>query len=281
MRRSWGSARRPKSSRASRLRERIGARGHTYEAQLADGRWLQVNERRTGDGGYVSVGTDITTLKRHEEKLLDSERRLMASVADLRRSRQLLELQARELAVLAERYLEEKANAEFASRAKSEFLANMSHELRTPLNAILGFSEIMQSQVFGALGSERYVEYCDYIRGSGERLLAVITDVLDMSRLDAGQMPIERASFPLADMMTDSLRSILCRRQRETHRGRRGDCTIGALLRRPLGGRAIARDRPAQRGQVHARGGAHQRPASGHRTPLRDDDRRHGLRRSR
>lgn len=188
--------------------ERAGVLGHTYEAQLSDGRWLQVNERRTGDGGYVSVGTDITTLKRHEEQLMDSERRLMASVADLRRHKQMLELQAQELAVLAERYLEEKGNAEKASRAKSEFLANMSHELRTPLNAILGFSEMMQAQVFGALGSERYVEYCKHIRGSGEKLLAVITDVLDMSRLDAGQMEMERSVFPITDVLVDSLRGI-------------------------------------------------------------------------
>ncbi len=187
---------------------RAGVRGHTYEAQLGDGRWLQVNERRTGDGGYVSVGTDITALKKHEEQLMDSERRLMASVADLRRHRQLLELQARELGELAERYLEEKANAEQASRAKSEFLANMSHELRTPLNAILGFSEMMQSQVFGALGSERYVEYCDHIRDGGQRLLSVITDVLDMSRLDAGQMQIERTIFPITDVLVDALRGI-------------------------------------------------------------------------
>lgn len=190
------------------LGARAGAAGHTYEAQLADGRWLQVNERRTGDGGYVSVGTDITSLKRHGEQLMDSERRLMASVADLRRHKHMLELKTQELALLAERYLEEKANAEQASRAKSEFLANMSHELRTPLNAILGFSEMMQAQVFGALGSERYVEYCDYIRGSGEKLLAVITDVLDMSRLDAGQMMIERNSFVMTDVLVDALRGV-------------------------------------------------------------------------
>ena len=69
----------------------------TYEAQLVDGRWLQVNERRTADGGFVSVGTDITSLKAHEEQLLDSERRLLATVADLRRSRQTLEVQAKQL----------------------------------------------------------------------------------------------------------------------------------------------------------------------------------------
>ncbi len=66
----------------------------------------------------------------------------------------------------------------------------------------------MQAQVFGALGSDRYVEYCKHIRGSGEKLLAVITDVLDMSRLDAGQMPIDASVFPITDVLVDSLRGI-------------------------------------------------------------------------
>ena len=119
-----------------------GAR--TFEAQLDDGRWLHISERRTKDGGYVSVGTDITNIKRHEEKLMESEKRLMATVADLRNSQQELERQAEEVADLAAKYSEEKTRAEDANQAKSKFLANMSHELRTPLNAIIGFSEIME-----------------------------------------------------------------------------------------------------------------------------------------
>ena len=153
------------------LGERTLAGAKTYEARLADGRWLQINERRTKDGGYVSVGTDITALKRHEEQLMDSERRLMATVADLRKSRQTLEQQAQQLAELAEKYLEQKAEAESANLAKSEFLANMSHELRTPLNAIIGFSEMMMEETFGALGSPRYVDYSRDIRASGQYLL--------------------------------------------------------------------------------------------------------------
>ncbi len=160
-----------------------GAR--TFEAELADGRWLQISERRTKDGGYVSVGTDITALKRHQERLVESERQLIATIADLKRSRRTLELQTQQLADLAERYLDQKAQAESANRSKSEFLANMSHELRTPLNAILGFAEVMESEVFGSLGSEKYREYCRDIRSSGHYLLSVIDDILDMSRIDA------------------------------------------------------------------------------------------------
>ena len=190
------------------LGERPGANARTYEARLIDGRWLQVNERRTRDGGYVSIGTDITQLKRHEEQLLDSERKLTATVIDLRKSRQALERQARELAELAEKYLEEKANAESANHAKSEFLANMSHELRTPLNAIIGFSEMMQGQVFGPLGSERYADYCGHIKDSGDYLLGVISDVLDMSRLDAGQVEIDASAFDLGQSVLNSMRRI-------------------------------------------------------------------------
>ncbi len=181
------------------LTEGGAAAARSYEAQLGDGRWLQINERRTKDGGYVSVGTDITTLKLHEERLMDSERRLMATVADLRRSRHALETQAQELADLAERHAEKKAEAESANRAKSEFLANMSHELRTPLTAIIGFSEIMATQAFGPLGTGKYVDYAADIRASGEGLLAVISDVLEMSRLESGKVRLERSLYPIEE----------------------------------------------------------------------------------
>jgi two-component system cell cycle sensor histidine kinase PleC len=195
----------PVVDREISLGQRPQGMARSYAARLADGRWLQVNERRTRDGGYVSVGTDITGLKRNEEQLMDSERRLMATVADLRRSRQALELQAKQLVELAEKYLHQKAEAETASRTKSEFLANMSHELRTPLNHIIGFSEMMEHGTFGALNNPRYEDYCTHIRQSGEHLLGIISDVLDMSRLEAGSTTINRVWLGLDGIVTDVL----------------------------------------------------------------------------
>src|SRR5471030_1114306 len=176
-----------------------GAR--TFEAQLEDGRWLHISERRTKDGGYVSVGTDITALKTHEEKLVDSEQRQIATISDLRASQQ-------RLAELAEKYAEEKDRAEEANQAKTKFLANMSHELRTPLNAIIGFSEIMESGMFGPLGSEKYQEYCHDILTSGHYLLEVINDILDMSKIEAGRMKLDMESLDLSKTLAESLRVV-------------------------------------------------------------------------
>ncbi|MFZ8518339.1 sensor histidine kinase, partial [Staphylococcus aureus] len=83
------------------------------------------------------------------------------------------------------------ARAEAAHRAKSIFLANMSHELRTPLNAILGFSEMMMQEMFGPLGNDRYRDYVRTIHGSGSHLLALITNILEMSRLEAGKRDLQ------------------------------------------------------------------------------------------
>jgi two-component system cell cycle sensor histidine kinase PleC len=186
-----------------------GAR--TFEAQLDDGHWLQISERRTKDGGYVSVGTDITPLKLHEKKLVASEQRLMATVNDLRNTQHKLETQARQLTDLAEKYGEEKTRAEEANQAKSKFLANMSHELRTPLNAIIGFSEIMASGMFGALGSDKYDEYCRDIHRSGEYLLDVINDVLDMSKIEAGRLKLDLEHIELDRELSEALRVITTR----------------------------------------------------------------------
>jgi two-component system cell cycle sensor histidine kinase PleC len=183
-----------------------GAR--TFEAQIDDGSWLHISERRTKDGGYVSVGTDITRIKEHEQKLVENDLRLRATVIDLKRSQAALERQTIELADLAEKYSREKTRAEEANQTKSKFLANMSHELRTPLNAIIGFSEIMESGMFGSLGSEKYQEYCHDILTSGHYLLEVINDILDMSKIEAGRMKLDMEELDLSKTLAESLRVV-------------------------------------------------------------------------
>jgi two-component system, cell cycle sensor histidine kinase PleC len=186
--------------------ENSGSR--SMEVQIADGRWLQINERRTKDGGFVSVGTDITALKRQEEHLLRSERTLMTTVRDLQKERQLAEEQSQRLAELADKYASEKTRAESANRSKSEFLANMSHELRTPLNAVIGFSEIMSAEMFGPLGAPKYSEYAQDIRKSGMFLLDVINDILDMSKIEAGRVELEFSEVEIGAMLEDVLRLV-------------------------------------------------------------------------
>ena len=180
----------------------------TYEAQIEDGRWLHINERRTRDGGYVSVGTDITVLKTSQQRLADSEQQLRASVAELRLSRRELEQQKQQLVDLAEKYALEKNRAEAANRAKSEFLANISHELRTPLNAVIGFSEVMEQALFGPLGHAKYQEYARDISASGAYLLEVINDILDMSKIEAGRMSLDVGHVDLADIVADSIKVV-------------------------------------------------------------------------
>jgi two-component system cell cycle sensor histidine kinase PleC len=124
----------------------------------------------------------------------------------LRKSQQILEYQAQQLAELAQKYADEKTKAEHANKAKSDFLANMSHELRTPLNAIIGFSEIMESGMFGALGSDKYQEYCQDIRESGRYLLEVINDILDMSKIEAGRMRLSLEELRLDEIIHETMR---------------------------------------------------------------------------
>jgi two-component system cell cycle sensor histidine kinase PleC len=135
----------------------------------------------------------------------------MATVADLRNSQLALERQAQQLAFLAEQHAEQKRRAEDASQAKSEFLANMSHELRTPLNAIIGFSEIMESGMFGPLGAEKYHEYCRDIRESGNYLLEVINDILDMSKIEAGRTRLDLEEVDLEAILAETIRVVSTR----------------------------------------------------------------------
>ncbi|MCL7999312.1 ATP-binding protein [Brucella sp. 21LCYQ03] len=199
---------RPFSFERRMANEHNRAGGQTFERQLSDGRWLQVNERRTQDGGLVSIATDITQIKQHQERLVDSERRLMATIHDLSIARKGERDRVRELSELARKYGQEKERAEAANRSKSEFLANMSHELRTPLNAIIGFSEMIQAGTFGPLGSDRYEEYINDIHTSGNFLLNVINDILDMSKIEAGHFSLDREEIDLCPLIKETVRMI-------------------------------------------------------------------------
>ncbi|OUR79448.1 hypothetical protein A9Q83_03315 [Alphaproteobacteria bacterium 46_93_T64] len=104
-----------------------------------------------------------------------------------------------------------KETAELANRAKSEFLANMSHELRTPLNAVIGFSEILKTEAFGSLGHENYKEYATDIHSAGEHLLQVINDILDVAKIEAGQMQLYEREINIKDLVLSSYRMLSVR----------------------------------------------------------------------
>ncbi|MCX7354773.1 MAG: ATP-binding protein [Alphaproteobacteria bacterium] len=138
-----------------------------FAVQRVHGRWFQLSERRTPDGGVIRVTTDITDFKRHQDELTQA-----------------------------------KDAAEASSQAKSLFLANMSHELRTPLHAILGLSEIIRDQP----GVEAPVpEYGKMIHDSGQHLLHLINDILDMSKIEAGRYELVEESLVLAGLAKDCL----------------------------------------------------------------------------
>jgi two-component system, cell cycle sensor histidine kinase PleC len=151
--------------------------------ELSNGEWLHVVERRAADGGIITVGVDITPLKRKEEELARNERRLSEA---LKRA----EGHEYRIKALAREAHEERQKAEEASRAKSTFLANMSHELRTPLNAVIGFSEIMAKELFGPIGNDQYKQYATDIFDSGNHLLELINDILDMAKIEAGKLTL-------------------------------------------------------------------------------------------
>jgi PAS domain S-box-containing protein len=238
-------------------------RNRRVEHHLTDGRWILASERRTGDGGYVCLWSDITRLKNQEEQLRNS-------IADLELSQSRLQSLTESWRRLSEERERERDTAMRASRAKSDFLASMSHELRTPLNSILGFSEIMKSELFGSLGTDQYRGYTRNIHESGSHLLSLINDVLDLAKIESGKLELheercelEQISKSVLQLMKEKAREcgvllkVECRRVIPTVRGDERkikqilfNLLSNAIKFTPKGGRAAVRLGMDQSGNV-------------------------------
>ena len=184
--------------------KRVSPAEDDVNAQLTamnDGNWLKMVERSTPEGGLITVGVDITDTMNSQEQLKRQRTKLKKLVAQLERS----EGRAGEL---ARKYAEEKAKAEHAANAKGTFLANMSHELRTPLNAINGFSEILVNELYGPHTDPKYKGYAQDILTSGQHLLDMINDILDMAKIEAGKMTISPQKIDPIDPVDAAVRMI-------------------------------------------------------------------------
>jgi signal transduction histidine kinase len=147
---------------------------------------------------WIAFGTRATN--RHAKEIKEANAKLREVITEL--NGEILQRTAAE-----EDLIEAKNRAEDSSRSKSQFLANMSHELRTPLNAILGFADMMRMEVLGPLGNQSYREYARDIHESGVQLLSILSDLLDMARIEAGKVTVDESEFDLAETVKDCLKT--------------------------------------------------------------------------
>jgi two-component system cell cycle sensor histidine kinase PleC len=175
---------------ATRIARHGAPTGEPIEERYTTGNWVRVTERRTSDGGVVTIITDITDLKRTEAEMRDANQRLEAQAQSVAAAAAGLRQATRDAEAA-------RSAAEEANRSKSEFLTTMSHELRTPLTAVLGFADVIINPIFGAETPEQFREYGGYIKSSGEHLLQLINDMLDLAKIEAGKMELRETEANL------------------------------------------------------------------------------------
>jgi two-component system, NtrC family, sensor kinase len=178
----------------------------------------QLPGSRTERARSVLVEQPVADRHRHDDlgALAEDLNRMAASLQSSHaKLEQTVEERTRELQAALEQLAEKSRELEAASKHKSEFLANMSHELRTPLNAIIGFSQVLNEQLFGEV-NEKQQEYLEDILSSANHLLSLINDVLDLSKVEAGQVELELAPFSLREALE---RGVVMVRERATKNG--------------------------------------------------------------
>jgi two-component system cell cycle sensor histidine kinase PleC len=184
----------PEGTEASYIADRVARHrnptGEPVEERYAAGDWVRVTERRTSGGGVVTIVTDITDLKRAEAEMRYVNERLEAQAQGMVAAAEKLQQVNREAEAA-------RIAAEEANRSKSEFLTTMSHELRTPLTAVLGFADVIVNPIFGAETPEQFREYGGYIKASGDHLLLLINDMLDLAKIEAGKMELRESDTNL------------------------------------------------------------------------------------
>lgn len=152
----------------------------------SDGRTLRLRVRPAGELGSVAVLTDLSADRAQTDTIAKRGAALAEATVALRESRSRLRMQTASLLGVKEELYRARREAEDAERAKRSFLRTVSHELRTPLNSVIGFSEIIEQELYGPIGSEKYTEYAQMIRDSGRRLLRLVNRIIDVTRLEAG-----------------------------------------------------------------------------------------------